>query len=139
MMWKEKYRIGVPLIDKQHEELFKRVSIFIQTIRQDSAWETKLESIKESMAFMQEYVVVHFDAEEAYQEKINYPDMANHKKAHTQFKASVNEYVQRVQQEGYSEDLLKEFGGKLMAWLIMHVAATDQKIGDYVEGQGGQV
>ena len=26
MMWKEKYKIGVEHIDKQHEELFRRVS-----------------------------------------------------------------------------------------------------------------
>ncbi|HHX18374.1 MAG TPA: hemerythrin, partial [Clostridium sp.] len=26
MMWKDKYKIGVELIDKQHEELFRRVS-----------------------------------------------------------------------------------------------------------------
>lgn len=138
MMWKEKYKIGVPLIDQQHEELFKRVSDFIQTVRKEGSWETKLGKVKENMAFMQEYVVVHFDAEEAYQEKINYPDLENHKQVHAKFKDAVNGYVKRLDQEGYSEELVQEFSGKLMAWLIMHVAAMDQKLGEYVEGQGGQ-
>ncbi|MEG6523562.1 bacteriohemerythrin [Desulfotomaculum sp. 1211_IL3151] len=138
MMWKEKYKIGVPLIDNQHEELFKRVSEFIQTVRGEGNWQAKLDKVKENMAFMQEYVVVHFNAEEAYQKKINYPDLENHQKIHAKFKADVNRYVQRLEQEGYSEELVQEFGGKLMAWLIMHVAAMDQKIGEYVEGQGGE-
>lgn len=138
MMWKEKYKIGVPVIDQQHEELFNRVSVFIQTIRQQGDWEAKLEKVKESMAFMQEYVVVHFSAEEAYQAKINYPDLENHKQVHAQFKDAVNQYVQRAETEGYHEELLKEFGGKLMAWLIMHVAATDQKLGEYAKAQGGE-
>lgn len=138
MMWKEKYKIGVPLIDKQHEELFKRVSDFIQTVRGEGNWESKLDKVKENMAFMQEYVVVHFNAEEAYQEKISYPGLENHRQVHAKFKADVNGYVQRLGQEGYSEELVQEFGGKLMAWLIMHVAAMDQKIGEYVEGQGGE-
>lgn len=138
-MWKEKYKIGVPLIDKQHEELFKRVSDFIQTVRGEGDWESKLSKVKENMEFMQEYVVVHFNAEEIYQEKIKYPDLENHKKVHAKFKADVNGYVQRLEQEGYSEELVQEFGGKLMAWLIMHVAAMDQKIGEYVEGQGGEI
>lgn len=139
MMWKEKYKIGVPLIDQQHEELFRRVSDFIQTIRQEGVWESKLEKVKETMAFMQEYVVVHFADEEAYQAQINYPDLENHKIIHAKFKEAVNGYVKRLEEEGFTEELMNEFGGKLMAWLIMHVAATDQKIGEYVEGQGGKI
>ncbi|RYD02159.1 hypothetical protein N752_27290 [Desulforamulus aquiferis] len=69
MMWKDKYKIGVPLIDQQHEELFKRVSDFIKTVRQEGIWETKLAKVKENMAFMQEYVVVHFADEEAIKKK----------------------------------------------------------------------
>jgi len=29
--------------------------------------------------------------------------------------------------------------GKLMTWLIMHVAGMDQKIGEYVKSKGGQI
>jgi two-component system response regulator ResD len=29
MIWKEKYKIGVPQIDAQHEELFSRVKVFL--------------------------------------------------------------------------------------------------------------
>jgi len=35
MMWKDKYKIGVEAIDQQHEELFRRVSNFNQTIRNE--------------------------------------------------------------------------------------------------------
>ncbi|WP_031514732.1 bacteriohemerythrin [Desulfofalx alkaliphila] len=138
MMWKEKYKIGVDTIDRQHEELFRRVSAFIQVVQQKTDWEEKLAQVKETMAFMQEYVIFHFDDEEAYQESINYPDLENHKKAHAKFKASVGQYAERLDKEGYSEELVQEFGGKLMTWLIMHVAAMDQKIGEYVQSQGDE-
>ncbi|MGF7185854.1 hemerythrin [Desulfitispora alkaliphila] len=138
MMWKDKYKIGVPTIDQQHEELFNRVSAFIQKVNQEGDWEEKLEKVKETMAFMQEYVVFHFDDEEKYQEKINYPDLENHKEAHKKFKQAVNNYAKRLEQENYTQELVQEFSGKLMAWLIMHVAATDQKIGKYVQERGGE-
>lgn len=138
MMWKESYKIGVPLIDQQHEELFNRVSAFIQTVQNKGDWEEKMARVKETMEFMQQYVVFHFDAEEEYQESINYPDIDAHKKAHANFKQGVNTYAQRMSQEGYKEELVQEFGGKLMAWLIMHVMGTDQKIGQYVKSQGGE-
>jgi len=138
-MWKDKYKIGVELIDDQHKELFMRVSDFIQTIQSKEDWDIKIDKVKETMSFMQEYVVIHFDEEEVYQAKINYPDIEEHKKAHHDFKKAVNGYVERVNKEGYSEDLVKEFGGKLMAWLIMHVARMDQKIGQYASSKGGDI
>ncbi len=138
MMWKEKYKVGVPLIDEQHEELFKRVSEFIQIVQNTDNWEEKLQSVKDTMAFMQEYVVYHFDDEEAYQESINYPHIEEHKEIHAKFKDMVGGYVNQLEEEGYSEELVQEFGAKIMTWLIMHVAATDQKIGEYAKDRGGE-
>lgn len=139
MMWKDKYKVGVFLIDTQHEELFKRVSDFIETVQSNENWNAKLEKVKETMVFMEEYVVIHFNAEEAYQEKISYPDIENHKKIHSDFKKMITDYVTVLEENGYPEKIVQELGGKLMAWLIMHVAKTDQQIGDYVKSQGGEI
>ncbi|OEF96591.1 bacteriohemerythrin [Desulfuribacillus alkaliarsenatis] len=138
MMWKEKYKIGVSVIDQQHEELFGRVSSFIQTVQHKGNWDDKLDKVKETMEFMQEYVIFHFDDEEAYQEKIGYPDMEKHKQEHVKFKEAVGKYAVRLEEEGYTEELVQEFSGKLMTWLILHVAATDQKLGEYAQKQGGE-
>lgn len=68
-MWKEKYKIGITLIDEQHKELFDRVEKFLTLLRKDGDWQEKLPEIKKTLLFMQNYVVVHFDTEEAYQKK----------------------------------------------------------------------
>lgn len=137
-MWKDKYKIGVDLIDEQHQELFQRVSDFLQSVQSDGNWDEKLKTVKETMDFMQNYVVEHFADEEVYQQEINYPEYREHKAIHDRFKTMVNSYGERFELEGYTQDLLQEFGGKLMTWLIMHVAATDQKLGAYVREQGGK-
>ena len=85
MMWKEKYRVGADLIDTQHQELFQRVSNFIQTVQSPQPWEAKLEQVKETMAFMQDYVIIHFSDEERFQE-IGYPELQRHKEIHAQFR-----------------------------------------------------
>ena len=138
-MWKEKYRVGVELIDEQHIELFSRLSEFIKTVQNDIPWEEKLDRVKETMEFMQEYVVTHFADEEEYQEKINYPDIEKHKEAHAKFKAGINDYVKIFEEGGFTEEKIQEFSGKLMAWLIMHVGHMDQKIGEYVKSKGGKI
>lgn len=134
MMWKEKYRVGVDLIDEEHIELFTRLSKFIQVVQNENDWEEKLEEVKETMAFMQEYVVFHFDDEEKYMAEIDYPEIDLHKKIHRDFKKSVNDYVYLLEEGGFTEDKIQELCAKLMTWLIMHVGRMDQKIGEYVKG-----
>ena len=139
MMWKDKYKIGVELIDKQHEELFRCVSDFTRTIRGEEDWNARLDKVKETMLFMKDYVIDHFNEEEIYQEQINYPDIEIHKEAHAKFKEGIDNYVKIFEEEGFTEEKIQEFGGRLMAWLIMHVGNMDQKIGEYVKSKGGQI
>jgi len=136
-MWKERYRIGVDRIDDQHKELFHRVTEFLKALRSDGTWEEKLTSVKQTMAFMQDYVVTHFNDEEDYQQQVSYPGYNEHRAVHERFKQEVMEFAQRMEAENYPEELVQQFAGKLLAWLINHVAASDQKIGEYVKSLGG--
>lgn len=135
MLWKEKYRIGVDLIDEQHEELFRRVSDFMSTLRSQGQWEEKVAKVNETMAFMSEYVVTHFRDEEELQEKVGFPDLESHRKIHAEMVNYVVEVSKQYEEEGYKEELIQQFAGKLLAWLINHVAASDQQIANYVKSQ----
>jgi hemerythrin len=132
-MWKEKYKIGIELVDEQHKELFKRISDFIEVIQNERSWDGRLEQVKKTMAFMQEYVIFHFDAEEAYMKEINYPDIKIHQSTHSKFKEWINDYVESFQQDGFTKEKVQEFGTKLIKWLILHVGKMDQKIGEFVK------
>ncbi|NLV89215.1 MAG: hemerythrin family protein [Tissierellia bacterium] len=136
MMWKERYSIGVELIDNQHKELFKRLSHFIQIVQSETNWEDKMDDVKETLDFMKDYVIYHFNDEERYQEEINYPDLEVHREAHAKFREGINDYVRIFDQGEFNEEKIKEFAAKLMAWLIMHVGKMDQKIGEYVKEKG---
>lgn len=135
MIWKEKYRVGVELIDQQHKELFGRLSKFIETVQNDMPWEEKIGRVKETMIFVQEYMVTHFDEEEEYQKQIKYPHIEEHKIAHFKLKKEIRDYIESFEEEGFTEEKIQEFSGKLMAWLIMHVGHMDQKIGEFVRSK----
>ncbi len=133
MMWKDKYKIGVDLIDNQHKELFARLSNFIDVVQNEVPWEEKNNRAKETLLFMNEYVDIHFADEERYQEAIGYRELDEHRQVHENFKAGVRDYVENFDKEGFTEEKIQEFAGRLMAWLIMHVGYEDQKIGKFVE------
>ncbi|AFQ44341.1 bacteriohemerythrin [Desulfosporosinus meridiei] len=136
MLWKEKYMVGVPRIDQQHEELFSRVTAFVETLRSDKPWEQKLEKVSETLEFMKGYVVTHFADEEAYQAAIAYPHYQEHQKIHQKMVAYVVAVSDEYEKEGFKEELMQQFGGKLIAWLINHVLADDQKIAEYARSKG---
>lgn len=137
MLWKDTYELGVPQIDAQHKELFRRVEAFLQVLRSKDTWEDKLPKINETLEFMKGYVVEHFRDEEEYQKKINYPEYEAHKQIHSDMVGYVLEVSKQFEESNNDENLMQQFGGKLLAWLINHVAAEDQRIADYATKEGG--
>ncbi len=138
MIWKEKYKLGVPMIDEQHKELFRRVSAFLETVRSPLACEQKAQMVTETLNFMKQYIVDHFRAEEEYQRLIDYPEQREHTKIHEDMVRFVIEVETQYLQQGYNEQLIQRFSGKLLAWLINHVASEDQKIADYANMRGAE-
>ncbi len=136
MLWKDNYELGVPMVDAQHKELFRRVDSFFQVLRSGECWEEKIPKINETLEFMKGYVVEHFRDEEEYQRSINYPGYEAHKRIHTGMVDYVLEFSKQYEQSNNSEELMQQFGGKLLAWLINHVAAEDQCIADYAKKKG---
>ncbi|WMJ76843.1 MULTISPECIES: bacteriohemerythrin [unclassified Sedimentibacter] len=136
MLWKDKYELGVPLIDNQHKELFRRVELFIQTVKSSADWNEKVSKVNETLEFMKGYVVEHFNAEEGYQRSIEYPGYDMHKKIHDDMVSYVLSVSEEYEKSGCDEKLMLQFAGKLLAWLINHVAADDQNIASYAKEKG---
>lgn len=136
MIWKEKYAVGVPVIDAQHEELFRRVTDFVTTLRSGGDWAEKEQRVNDTLNFMKAYVVEHFRDEEAYQREIRYPSFDEHRKIHADMVCYVGEVSAQYEQSREKEQLMQQFAGRLLAWLINHVTAEDQKIADYDRKRG---
>lgn len=133
MIWKESYKIGVEEVDQQHKELFKRLKNFIHTVRSDEDdKETKRKKVAETLEFMGDYVDEHFSDEEKLQKKYDYPDYEKHHEIHEKFKAEIKEFADEFSENEYDEEFAMEFSGRLLTWLINHVADTDQKIGKHI-------
>ncbi|WP_122644067.1 bacteriohemerythrin [Luxibacter massiliensis] len=124
MMWKENYRLGIDRIDNQHIELFDRTENLIKDITQNAP----IEVYREALGFLKDYVIYHFRDEEEYQASIHYEGLEEHKKEHLNFTKTVLEYEDKLEKNNFDVHTLKDLAGVITAWLIYHVADTDQKI-----------
>jgi hemerythrin len=133
MLWKDEYSIGSPYVDKQHKELFSRVSDLLDALGSKGDWAAKKAKVQETKEFLLEYVIRHFHDEEEFQESVGYPGLKEHTKMHNGMLIYIYNFDAAYRQDEDNETLVSQFARKLLDWLIQHVTVEDRKIGEYVK------
>jgi len=127
-LWDESYLLGNELVDTQHHQLFDLVNTLVRSCVDG----TNKVKVKETLDFLVNYTVQHFNDEEALQKKYNYPEYEKHKQLHEDFKPTVAELVQRFNEGGSSEKLCVDIKTIVVKWLANHILFEDKKIGEYI-------
>lgn len=124
--WKEEYAIGIKEIDEQHEKLFEIAGRMFALLRNDLLMD-KYDSIVEIIDELKDYTRYHFEAEEAYMEKIGYRKFLSQKVTHKDFLDKMDEIdLQRIDngQNQYLMDILNF----VLDWLVEHILKEDKLI-----------
>jgi hemerythrin len=141
LVWKPSLELGVAEIDAQHKALFEVAGRFSAAVEARES----VAVLEELFAFLAEYALDHFAAEERLMREVGYPELAQHIQEHTLFKRQLASLVPQWSSEGASPAVLMALRGFLELWLTEHVTTSDQRIGDYVRNsqlsrvQGGSV
>jgi len=80
------------------------------------------------------YVVEHFANEEAFMERMGYPELEDHKKIHENFKKSFSELLPKI--ETFDDRAFRMALTDAFTWIISHIGKTDKKYAKYYEAQG---
>ena len=78
ILWKDKYQIGLEMVDQQHEKLFEIAGRIFDLVKTSDNID-KYDQIMEVIQELKDYTVFHFEEEEAYMEKSGYPKLMSHK------------------------------------------------------------
>lgn len=126
--WDPIYRIGVDVIDQQHQGLFDIGNRFYD------AWRQRVRGAVLRRIFdeLLEYTSFHFAEEERLMQQIDYPSLQQHRANHEELVDLVNHYRSqlKVGRAGAERQAL-EF---VRTWLRAHVLDADKKIGLYLAG-----
>ena len=129
--WIPSLAIGVAEIDAQHKALFERAGRFEAAVRAREP-DYRLEEL---FAFLAEYALEHFTAEEEFMREVSYPRLVEHIQEHREFKRRFGSLVPHWNSEGDSQAVLIALLGFLESWLTEHVTDSDQRIGDFVRSR----
>ena len=114
---------GISAIDTQHKELIDRVNSLLESI----VLAKGNEKVAKTIEFLESYVKIHFDTEEDYMERYNYPDYQLHKKEHAMLTNNVLRLKKELEQMGATHQLSKAVREIIGDWIMAHTKTMDMQ------------
>jgi len=131
--WSSSFEIGDKLIDNQHKELVNVTNELLKACSQGQGQKKLVETVK----FLADYAVKHFNDEEKLQQSIKYPGYPEHKRLHDGFKTTVTDALRQLETHGANVMLVTKITTLVGNWLIGHMKNEDSKIGVHMRKIAG--
>ncbi|VAW34771.1 hypothetical protein MNBD_DELTA02-640 [hydrothermal vent metagenome] len=124
-----KFLTGVSWQDRQHRDVMRNITDLFVAIENGDGSEEMLKLL----AFLDEYVVVHFHEEEKVMNICHYPpELAHdHMHDHTAFIIVLSQYRVELELDNSIEQI-KIIGLSLRDWLEEHMMRMDKKLGVFL-------
>ena len=119
--WRESYSVGVQIFDDEHKVLLGLINEMFDIVRNNDEVEKLSMTINKLIQYTQE----HFSDEEQALEKINYPQLDEHKKIHSCLLHDVTAYKNRI--DNRDEDTILGLYHFLRDWLLTHILEEDMQ------------
>ena len=134
MSWDSSLNTGIDEIDNQHMTLVETIEKFADA----ATFQKGLESLQTTLAFLEDYVVQHFETEERMHNAYDYPNKALHKRLHDDLIQDIEELKERIDIEGLTPEIVQSTNEFLMSWIINHINSADMDFASYYK-QGVKV
>jgi len=131
--WDPTLVTGVPEIDAQHEELFRRLDALLEAIRGGRS----REEVGRTLAFLEDYASHHFAAEEARMQERGYPGLPDHRAEHQGFRTDLRALEAEFLRDGPTASLIIRVNTQLTGWLRSHIYRTDRAMARFLTGAAG--
>jgi len=124
IVWKPEYNLGIPIIDEQHRGIVTTINS-LHFGMQNKYIKNMLDPI---IDMMYDYTCIHFQVEEAFLEKIDFPNAKVHHKLHRELSSKLAG-IGRKSMFDKDPCQLMDF---LRQWWINHICCEDLKFRDYL-------
>jgi len=121
--------LGIPEIDKQHQEFLTRVDGLVQAIRAGSS----RDELVHTLAFLRGYVALHLASEEALMERVGYSGLASHQQEHLVLIREMGAIEGEFRRNGPSPSLVLRVNSQISGWLREHIQRADRDLATFVK------
>lgn len=135
IIWTPDLAVGIELIDAQHKELVQHLRNLDDALK-SGVGPTKVAS---TLNFMIDYTNFHFSAEEKHMEESDYPETETHKKKHAEFKKTLADLEDELEEDGATKMLADSIDTLLVNWLFEHIQTLDVAFGKFLKEKGIEI
>ena len=125
--WSSSFSTGIGWQDRQHKELFRRMNSLLDAM---DVGHGKTEVAK-TFAFLDDYFVVHFEAEEQAMNRYKYPGIIEHLGEHMGFIERVAELRKECEAAPTTSQVIK-VQSMVVDWFVNHIGSDDQRLGKFM-------
>ena len=118
---------GVALIDAQHRELVDRLN----AVTSMGAKSVSTEETQKTLKMLGDYIVKHFNDEEALQKQSGYPKYEWHKAQHQLYIAEFQKLKEEFNAVGYSAKFTLDLNNSIINWIVRHIKSVDVEFGKF--------
>lgn len=130
LQWTSTLSVGVPELDEQHQELFRRIDRLLDAVLHHDRTEAE-----RLLAWLRGYVKDHFAAEERLMVESEYPDTERHVQEHREFARQLAEVDAEFAARGPTAAVVFALERQAVGWLRDHVYFTDVALGRWVQAR----
>ena len=125
-LWKDNYALGVDQLDSQHRQLLGATEDLLRAAAQEG--QQQCTQCKQAVAFLKDYTVVHFQAEEQYMAQTGYPGLEAHRALHREFAENLRQTELELMRQDYRGEAVGKLARDMTRWWMFHIMREDKKI-----------
>jgi hemerythrin len=126
--WEESMRLNVPEMDNEHMKLIEQANKLFDSLMAHNGSDAAIETLN----FLANYAIDHFDSEEKLQKTYNYPHYEEHHQIHEDFKETVGNIISEVETKGISARKKLEINKLTVKWITGHIGREDRKLAQFI-------
>lgn len=130
--WTEDLISGNQIIDQQHRELLRRFEMLEDAVKAGEGFK----EVRSLAAFLQRYVLTHFNTEEQEMLAGNYPGFSRHTAEHDECKNRIFQFKKYIDTESDRAKIISVAYSLLGIWVRDHILNHDIQFIQYLKEKG---
>ena len=130
IQWEENLRLGVPVIDQQHEEIFAHFDKLSDALQEGKGSEVVIELLK----YLNSFATTHFSDEEDLMAHYKYTGIDEQRQQHILFRENITKFSELLTTtDSPTKEIAIKIDATLIRYFINHVRKLDRQMVDFIK------
>lgn len=129
IIWEENLRLGVPVIDEQHEGIFAQFNKLSEALQEGRGSAEVIEVLE----YLDNYATTHFADEENLMALYKYDGLEEQRQQHALFRENIAKFTEMLAASAPTQEIAIKIDATLIRYFISHVRNLDRKMVEVIK------